>query len=83
VGKSTKRTAALFLVAGVCYLLSALHFIYLHGFSGFGHGFSAVGPVADLLAGTLFLIRAAIDFQKSALSSMCRPSSMCPPSMCK
>ena len=71
---SAARTKALYLVAGICFMLPALRYIYRYGFPGFGHAPGADGPVvagAQLLAGTLFIVRFLIDLRKSPSKPAC------------
>ena len=66
-GPARKKTA-LYLIAGVCFLVPAFRFIYLYGFPGFSHAAAADGPAiagAQLVTGTLFLLRFVMDVRKA------------------
>jgi len=55
------------LAAGICFLIPALRYYYLHGFPGLGAP-DTDGPVAagaQLVAGILFVIVYFIDLRKS------------------
>ena len=63
----------LHLIAGVCFLIPALRYYYLHGFPGFGTP-DADRPVvtaAQLIAGILFVTRYVIDLRKSRSKAGC------------
>ena len=69
------RTQLLYLIAGICFLIPALRYYYLHGFPGFG-ALDADRPVvagAQLLAGILFVTRYLIDLRKSRSKAACPP----------
>ncbi len=75
MARNSTRKNILMAIAGVCFLLPALRYFYLHGFAVSGHGASADSPwiySAEFLAGVLFLIRAAIEMRKSGPQNSCR-----------
>ncbi len=70
------KTRLLYLISGVCFLIPALRYYYLHGFPGFS-GPEADRPVisaAQLLAGILFVARYFIELRKSRSKSVSTPS---------